>query len=301
MKKARSSETISPQAIKALLRKMDPAHAAKVTGNDVSSVLRQIDELATSNISLVSHTHGRERRLERDIDRRELQAAVKHSKPTAANPGRDGDSRLKFVYNGVVYITDKTGKHEVTSWRLDENDNVVPHAQLLPCEYMTHTVLVVDHSGSMRKEDVDGSTRTAAVYTALTDQFIAPSLEAQRAQMALAGASSASVGASDLSGNQQRKPQVGTRLSAFFLRDVVFGPSPGWASPAVPSSTPLLLGLSLAQVVSLIEMSNEAKVGSSRAHAPPAGPLPHPLNHPSPWASPSPTEPPLPLGLSLAH
>jgi len=97
--------------------------------------------LATSAVSLVSHTHGRERREERKIEKRELQAAVKHSKPMEANPGRDGAKRLKYIYDGVVFITDRTGKHEITSWRLDDDANVVQHAQLEPCEYMTHTVL----------------------------------------------------------------------------------------------------------------------------------------------------------------
>lgn len=72
---------------------------------------------------------------------------------------------------GVVYITDDTSRHEVTSWRLDD-----PHAEPPPAvlggtpggALTTHVVVVVDASGSMRKEDVPGyGSRTAAVSNRL--------------------------------------------------------------------------------------------------------------------------------------
>ena len=77
------------------------------------------DELRTSDVTLVSHAHGRERRAERGIQRRELQAAIKHGEKVAANPGRRGEKRWRFTHQGVVYITDETMRHEITSWRLD--------------------------------------------------------------------------------------------------------------------------------------------------------------------------------------
>ena len=40
----------------------------------------------TENITLISHDHGRDRRLERTIDKKELQAAIKHGIKTTANP-----------------------------------------------------------------------------------------------------------------------------------------------------------------------------------------------------------------------
>ena len=46
------------------------------------------DELRTSDVTLVSHAHGRERRAERGIQRRELQAAIKHGVKEKGNPGR---------------------------------------------------------------------------------------------------------------------------------------------------------------------------------------------------------------------
>jgi hypothetical protein len=83
------------------------------------------DEFArmhTSDISFISHTHGREGREERHIKKRELKAAVKHGKKEETAAGRQGEKRWKITYAGVVYVTDETMKDEVTSWRLDKND-----------------------------------------------------------------------------------------------------------------------------------------------------------------------------------
>jgi hypothetical protein len=35
-----------------------------------------------------------------------------------ANPGRDGSPRVKIIYKGIVFITDETETHEITSWRI---------------------------------------------------------------------------------------------------------------------------------------------------------------------------------------
>jgi hypothetical protein len=44
---------------------------------DVDELADQLSTLATDDITLVSHDHGRDRRRERGISRRELQQAVK--------------------------------------------------------------------------------------------------------------------------------------------------------------------------------------------------------------------------------
>eukprot|EP00961_Rhodomonas_salina_P153541 2067475-Rhodomonas_salina.2 len=46
------------------------------------------DTIRTEDISLVSNIHGRERRLERNILRAELQAAIKYGRKENANPGQ---------------------------------------------------------------------------------------------------------------------------------------------------------------------------------------------------------------------
>ena len=136
----------------------------------------QANSLATSDVTLVSHTHGRDRRAERGIDRRDLQAAVKHGRKERANPGPCGQARYRFTYKGVVYITDESCRHEITSWRDDGRDDIeAPHAAAV---YGAHVVLIVDASGSMRSGDVDGyATRTAAVYECLARDLVEPQLQ----------------------------------------------------------------------------------------------------------------------------
>lgn len=135
--------------------------------------------LPTENITLISHAHGRQRRVERRIQRKELQAAIKYGIKEAANPGRDGSIRLRYTYNGVVYITDETSRHEVTSWRLDgKDDEKVAPAQVSLGGSGCHAVLIIDHSGSMRKSDVPGyNSRAHAVYECLKRDFVKDQLK----------------------------------------------------------------------------------------------------------------------------
>ena len=107
-----------------------------------------------------SHNHsGRERRQQREIDKQELKKAIKYGKRERADPGRNGDRRWKFTYRGVVYITDDSLRHEITSWRIDETHEVYNnHADDKLVD--THVVLVVDSSGSMRNNDMKGTSFT---------------------------------------------------------------------------------------------------------------------------------------------
>ncbi|KAL7548108.1 hypothetical protein ACHAWF_011406 [Thalassiosira exigua] len=133
-----------------------------------------LPSLRTEDITLISHTHGRARRSERNILRRELQAAIKYGTKERANPGRDGCHRWRFTYDGVVYITDETCRHEVTSWRIDgDEEESVASAEVELAGKGCHAVLIVDNSGSMRSADVPGySTRAEAVYDCLVRDFV---------------------------------------------------------------------------------------------------------------------------------
>ena len=127
-------------------------------------------ELNTVDVTLISHTHGRQRRAERSIGRVDLQAAVKHGNCEPASPGQRGEQRWRYEYNGVVYITDASSKHEITSWRLDGKDEIKDRDSHI---YGTHIVLVVDNSGSMRSNDVPGyRSRTDAVYASLLRDLV---------------------------------------------------------------------------------------------------------------------------------
>ena len=113
---------------------------------------------------------------------RELAEAFKYGRFERANPGPDGSERLKITHKGVVFITDAEGKQEITSWRLDGHDDSLQGPER---PRGTHTVIVVDHSGSMRKDDVPGyATRTEAVYDCLARDFLAPQLQVSKDAMA---------------------------------------------------------------------------------------------------------------------
>ena len=139
--------------------------------------------LSTHEISIISHTHGRNRRAERNIRKEELQAAIKYGERYRANPGPSGRPRWRFEYDGIVFITDETCRQEITSWKI--RDQTPYHAPGAAYEGLvkSHVVLVVDHSGSMREADVLSSdhsvyqTRISSVYECLVRDFIDPQLK----------------------------------------------------------------------------------------------------------------------------
>ena len=152
---------------------------------------------ATVDITIISSPHGRQRREERGVAKVELQAAVKYGVRTRARCDRSGNQRWKYVYEGVVFITDKTGKLEITSYPEDRRKSAVPpvphvphntrarepspanlavsRAELLrsPSKWTSHTVVVIDQSGSMRTNDVAGfPTRSHAVWSKLSKDLV---------------------------------------------------------------------------------------------------------------------------------
>ena len=70
-----------------------------------------MDDLRTSSIELISSLHCKQRKLEREILKKDLQAAIKYgAKQVQAN------GNIKHTYNGIVYVTDKSCKREVTCY-----------------------------------------------------------------------------------------------------------------------------------------------------------------------------------------
>ena len=149
--------------------------------------------LRTEDVTLISHTHGRERRAQRGIEKEALKKAVKDGKRSRANGGRNGEVRWRFEYNGIVYVTDSSCKQEITSWRVNGGEDGPPADFIQHVgDVTTHTILVVDHSGSMRKNDVPGfGSRTEAVYEAVASQFIQPQLNIERTHLATTTTTSA--------------------------------------------------------------------------------------------------------------
>lgn len=142
-----------------------------------------------SDVPFFSSLHGRERRSLRGIDRLDLQAAVKFGvKERASRHRTTGAARWKYTHADIVYITDASSTREITSYGVPIH---IPHPPLTPMHRRgheaakqrlerdpslctSHTVIVVDQSGSMRTHDVfDFKTRSQAVFGMLALDFVA--------------------------------------------------------------------------------------------------------------------------------
>lgn len=116
----------------------------------------------TSLISLVSSEHGRMRRKERDIEKRDLQRALKYGTKVKSWGGR-----WKIEYDGIIFITDPRMCREVTAFPAPlelaplQADDFANHEkakkiiEAQPDRCASHTVLVIDNSGSMATHDIN--------------------------------------------------------------------------------------------------------------------------------------------------
>ena len=145
--------------------------------------------LPTIQVPIISSVHGRKRRLEREITKEELQAAVKYGKKEATYT--NGILRWKYSFADIVYISDETSSVEVTCYTVEKPMGRVVISERLAVQYdeanllitkrpkiiTSHTVLIVDLSGSMRKSDMNGhKTRAKGVYYTIAEDFIASRL-----------------------------------------------------------------------------------------------------------------------------
>lgn len=140
--------------------------------------------MQTSLISIISSTHGRLRREQRDIRKRDLQAALKKG-----TKSRVWGGRWKCEHDGIIFITDQAMKSEVTSYpaplimaEIDAPTNL-KHQQakqvidLKPEICTSHTVLVVDNSGSMKTHDIPlHRDRQVMAYSTIALEYIAEQL-----------------------------------------------------------------------------------------------------------------------------
>jgi hypothetical protein len=65
----------------------------------------------TSLITILSSEHGRLRREQRDIDKRDLQKAIKYG-----TRERNYKGRWKFEHEGIIFITDPNMRREITAF-----------------------------------------------------------------------------------------------------------------------------------------------------------------------------------------
>ena len=150
--------------------------------------------LNTSAVELVSSIHGNQRRVERAIEKKDLQSAVKYgTKELSMKRLKNGTTpeRYKYTFADIVYITDKTSTKEITSWVLPLPLNQVEISDIDQHQYQaaklriaqdpkiitSHSVFVIDFSGSMRNADVEAHrSRADAVSYAVASEFMAKRL-----------------------------------------------------------------------------------------------------------------------------
>lgn len=149
-------------------------------------------DLPTSCVGFIASIHGLQRRIQQDISTRDLQTAVKYGvREEQLNYGgnKNNGLRYKITYNNIVYITDATCRKEITSFPtsqlplekvdIDEQLALKIVEQKRRIENGTtaitsHTVLIIDQSGSMKKSDVTGHrTRSRAAYYTIANEMIA--------------------------------------------------------------------------------------------------------------------------------
>jgi hypothetical protein len=148
--------------------------------------------MKTDEVPLNSSVHGKLRRSQRDISKRDLQAAIKYGKKTIQyrRVGNSFVTRWKIEYCNVTYITDEDMTTEVTCYaeELLLTEVVIPSRfreqydeskrRLSDLTIITsHMVFIVDMSTSMNKSDMNAhKTRSHGVYYNIAEEYIAENL-----------------------------------------------------------------------------------------------------------------------------
>jgi Mg-chelatase subunit ChlD len=134
----------------------------------------------TSTVPLLETEHGRMRRRQRGIDKKDLQAAKKHGVKHKHYYQSNGHTTYRYTYKEIVYIVDGVTGQEVTCYavplmldmvascsvRKKEHEEAQKNIRTNLESWTSNTVIVVDTSGSMRTSDVWGTkTRLGAVQS----------------------------------------------------------------------------------------------------------------------------------------
>jgi len=145
--------------------------------------------IATSAISIHDTNHARLRRLQRLIPRRDVQEAIKHGHRTQ-------DHFRLHIYNyefkGHRYIIDEERGELITSYMMaldlekkeigqaitKKHQRAINKIRSKKATIKSHSVIVVDKSGSMRNSDISGAkTRLGAVWLSLAQDYILNRIE----------------------------------------------------------------------------------------------------------------------------
>mmetsp|Transcript_33016 Transcript_33016/g.76068 ORF Transcript_33016/g.76068 Transcript_33016/m.76068 type:complete len:283 (-) Transcript_33016:1974-2822(-) len=115
-------------------------------------------DVPTSLVSFRSSQHGRKRRKQRDISIDSLQRAIKRGRRFPCGAGRS-----RYIYDSVVYVVEDATGREVSSWKIakpllpvkisekeqKDNEEALELVKTCPERWNSHSVLIVDCSGSM--------------------------------------------------------------------------------------------------------------------------------------------------------
>jgi hypothetical protein len=150
----------------------------------------------TAEFTVLSSRHGRARRQLREIARFDLQSAIKYGvKTRALNCRQTGALRWKYTYGNIVYITDETSRKEITSFREPIAIQQAPITTQMRARHfedrkilreephlcVTHLIIVIDQSGSMKQSDVHGfRNRSQAAYGVLALEYLSEQLSQRR-------------------------------------------------------------------------------------------------------------------------
>ena len=151
-----------------------------------------MENIPTSAISVVATEHGRMRRSQRGIHKKDLQSARKHGVRQTSYCRPNGNRTAKYTWKNIVYITDEVTNEEITSYavpiQLDkvqitpkmqiEHDEAINRTLKDKSKWKSNTVIVIDTSGSMRKADIWGARyRLDSVWISIALDFLASRIE----------------------------------------------------------------------------------------------------------------------------
>ncbi len=152
----------------------------------------EAENLETDLQVLYLTTHAAQRQKERDIIGPELWGAIKYG---TKEPSLEfGSGRWKYTWKDVAVITDEDSSKIITALNLAgprvhapmaviTKEMEVQHAKALerlkdPATWTSHTVAVIDTSGSMRKTDTEHDvSRAEMVWLTLAISFVAKALK----------------------------------------------------------------------------------------------------------------------------
>ena len=147
-------------------------------------------DVPTECVPFTESAHGKMRRDERNIGISQLQAAMKDGEWRRGAPSRpNGDPTSVYTHDNIFYVVNDTTGEEVTSYTRPVElhpVNVTPedlelyqkakrHIEEDSTVWESHTVIVVDTSGSMKKSDFHGArNRLKAVWGGDSQRLFIP-------------------------------------------------------------------------------------------------------------------------------